>query len=258
MRFLTLVALTLSLAGCDLLEPPPDVPPPDGAVHPFGEGNGKVVFLSDLAAAQRIDVTLGGEPIGAVTRFVGCPAQVTTDDSLATAVRPAGTYEYSARSPTGLTWASTTVTVTEDALIRFVLYGRPSQYAVHLPDAIEGFPVTSPGSLDVFHATVQNPTDFRLRVTAPPVVQGDRVDVVANGVFVVRGALLGTSDLWFDLPVAPGPNYVALRLSQDEGGDGAPVQAVLYDGAQDLTSLYSFSTRLTQARWIGNNVRNAC
>ncbi|HEX8385157.1 MAG TPA: hypothetical protein VF576_03180, partial [Rubricoccaceae bacterium] len=63
-----LVALcALALPACDAVEGPPA-----GPSHPYGEGNGRIVVVSDLAAAQRIDVTLAGEPIGAVTRFAGC------------------------------------------------------------------------------------------------------------------------------------------------------------------------------------------
>lgn len=260
----------LMLSACDLVEvvppdePPPVEPPPAQPVHPYGAGNGKVVFLSDLAVAQRIDVTLGGEPIGAVTKFVGCPSRVTADDSLATAIRPAGNYQYSARSTTGTAWATSSVRIDEDGLNRIVLIGRPSAYALHLPSEIEGIPAATQND-DTFHLTT-NSSEARLMVTRPQAIQGDRIDVVHNGRVVARGAALGASDLSFDLALTPGPNYVAVRLSHDPDGDGARVNVDLSGGNGVAVRLhngtdYTFNQTprpLPSTRWVGKNVRHSC
>ncbi len=255
---LLLALLCATLPACDLLEPLPDEPPPGGATHPYGEGNGKVVFLSDLADAERIDVTLGGEPIGAVTRFTGCPGRVTTDDSLAVAIRPAGTYQYAAQSTTGLSWATSSVTVTADEIERVIFVGRPSRYAVHLPAEIEGFPVPR-ASTDTFHLTVRDASAVQLRVGAPTIVQGDRVDLMHNGDIIARDLPLGTSIRSFDIVLTPGPNYVAVRLSHDPDGDGSPALVALYEGDTRVGYLNNYDRSwLHTTNWAGLNVRYAC
>ncbi len=258
-RRLLLFTLCAALPACDLLEPLPDEPPPDGATHPYGEGNGKVVFLSDLADAVWIDVTLGGESIGAVTRFTGCPGRVTTDDSLAVAIRPAGTYQYAAQSTTGFSWGST-IRIDEDEVTRQVLIGRPSRYAVHLPAEIEGFPVAQ-ASQDYFHYTAGRASQ-RLAVSRPPVVQGDRIDIVHNGSFVARGVALAASEFSFDITLTPGPNYVAARLSQDADGDGARVSVQLDDADGYVGHVHrgagGADSPLRATRWSGINLRYQC
>lgn len=253
MRFLPLVALTLSLASCDLVEVvppdgPPVEPPPAQPVHPYGAGNGKVVFLSDLAVAQRIDVTLGGEAIGAVTKFVGCPSRVVADDSLATAIRPAGTYQYSARSTTGLTWASSSVRIDEDGLKRITFTGRPSQYGRNLPSELEGYPVTRSGG-DTFSSDFSG-SEQRLIIRRPNVVQGDRVDVVFNGTVVARGLALGTTNTEIPMSLLPGPNWYAIRLSHDPDRDGTSALFQLNANGTGYRSI--------ESSWSGANIRYSC
>lgn len=257
MHFLPFVLLALSLAACDIVEPG-DTPPPPPAIHPYGAGNGKVIFLSDLAAAERIDVMLAGEPIGAVTRFVGCPSQVTTDDSLAVAIRPAGNYQYTAQSATGLGWSASTVQIREDVVTRRVLVGRPSMYEFHAPGEIEGMPVFPSGAnADYFASTVTAPFAARIEISPPGVVQGDRFDLVVNGAFVVRGGLIGTAGYVHTPALRPGSNYVALRLSHDVGDDGTSAEIRFVDGSP-LTLSVSLSGWRASRQWEGFNVRYAC
>ena len=260
MRLLSALIATLcllALPACDLLELPPDVTPPDGASHPYGEGNGRLAFVSDLADAVRIDVTVAGESIGSITRSSGCPSTMRGDDGLATAILPAGRYQYTATAASGVAWGPTTITVEEDEETRQVLVGRPSDYALHLPDEFEGYPASTVGG-DIFLNTVWDPATPQIRVFRPAVAQGDRIDVVVNGIVVGRDLTLGVSDLWLELPLSPGPNWIAVRLSHDEGNDGAAVRTSVYDGDTYLFNVYSESTRVTAARWVGSNLRNAC
>lgn len=241
----------LTFTACDIVETD-DTPPPDPVTHPYGAGNGKVVFLSDLAGAERIDVTLGGESIGAVTRFVGCPSRVTTDDSLAVAIRPAGTYQYSAQSATGLQWSASPVHIRADEARRIVLIGRPSLYQNHYPSQLEGYPAAE-GNHDRFATTLTPSDPYRLVVTRPGVVQGDRIDVVVNGTAVVRGLALGTTDTEIPVTLRPGPNWLAARLSHDPDGDGTSAWVYLYrDNANYLR------TAVSASRWIGYNFRYDC
>lgn len=269
-RILLLAVTTaLALQACDLIEvvppdeppvvEPPVQPPPPAPVPPYGAGNGKVIFLSDLASASRIDVTLGGESIGAVTKFVGCPSRVTADDSLATAIRPAGTYAYSARAASGVVWQPTTTTISEDRVTRHVLIGRPSQYANHVPTAYSGYPANAVGG-DTFRNTLDAPAAPRLKITAPAIVDGDRIDVVLNGTVIGRGLLLGTTDVWLDLPLVPGPNWIAFRLSQDPDGQGFSIRATVNDGTRTLATVLTGGAAyfVYSREWLGVNLRNVC
>lgn len=255
LRPLLLILLgSLAFSACDVVEPdpPPVEPPPAVPAHPYGEGNGKVMFLSDLAAAQRIDVTLAGTPIGAVTKFVGCPSRVTADDSLATAIRPAGSYQYTAQSTTGITWPASSVRIDEDEITRFVLFGRPSRYANHFPTELEGYPTTA---VDEFRLTLSPEIVYRIVVRRPTVVQGDRIDVVINGMVVARGLALGTTDTEIPVSLLPGPNWYALRLSHDPDGDGTTARFRFELGPSGGTAtIYA----PVASAWGGANVRYAC
>jgi hypothetical protein len=59
----------------------------------------------------------------------------------------------------------------------------------------------------------------------------------------------------YALALQPGPNWVALRLSSDAGGDGSSAEArfVASDGV--LVPVHRLSST---ARWFGMNVRYSC
>lgn len=263
---LALVFLICTLAaGCDSGGDGPG-DPPEGSGPPFGAGNGKLVVLSDLSSAGQIDVVLAGESIGAVTRHVGCAADATTDDGFATAVRSAGTYELRAEGAAGDSW-SFDQEVVADELSRVVLRGAPSRYEHGLRPELAGLPVfvsndnggTVELPLDRYHAEVESGADpIRLRVVAPDVAQGDRIDILLNGELLADGVVLGPSELVYDLVLRPGANNVVARLSQDAGEDGTRAEVLLeWRNPSALIKTINFG-QLREGRWNGKNVLFRC
>ena len=157
-----------------------------------------------------------------------------------------------------------TATVQADRLLTVFLRGLPSQYAGSLPDSLAGVRVNATNSngspfglieRNVFHVATAAQR-LRLGVRRPTVVQGDRMDIVVNGAPVVTGLLLSTEDLSFDLPLVPGANYVAVRLSQDADNDGTTAYVQLYRGMSDtVVSALGFPYR---EFWSAKNVLSEC
>ena len=266
LRLVLASALCLFAAGCDAGggEAPSD--PPGNSGPPFGEGNGKLLVLSDLSAAGQIDVVLAGKPIGAVTRHVGCASDATTDDGFATAIRPAGTYELRAEGDGDLAW-SFDQEILADEVSHVVLRGAPSLYEHGLRPELAGLPVfvsndnggTVELPLDRYHAEVEaGASVVRVVVEPPEAAQGDRIDILFNGTPLAENVGLGPSGLAYDLTLRPGANNVVARLSQDEGNDGTSAEVVLeWRNPSALTRTIRFG-QLRDDRWNGKNVLYEC
>ena len=259
LRLLLVLGLGLiALPSCDLIEvvPPEDIPPPGEAFNPYGEGRGKVMIFSDLTAAERIDVSLGGEEIGSVRRFTGCYQDITDDDGLAVAIRPVGTYQVTARSTTGLTW-SFQKRIEEGEIAREVLVGPPSLYLLHLPNEIEGREVVNPADQFAFDTEL---TAMDIVVRPSSVVQGDRYDLVFNGRVLARDTPFGTMERAYSVQMQPGPNYAAVRLSTDVGSDGtsAGVYIVQTGGSSSDSAARQIGLLSSDLLWRGINFRHDC
>jgi hypothetical protein len=253
-RSLSVIGIILCFSACDiLLDDPPEKGSERIVQDPYGVGKGKVVFFSDLMDAEGITVSVADEEIGSISEFTECIGDIAATSGQASAVRPAGTYRYSAESRHGLSWSGT-VTVSRDEVSKAFLTGRPRDYSRRAPAAFQGLEVRF-ASEDQFHANWAGTGIADVIIRAPSVVEGDRFTIVLNGEVIAEDVIQSTSDVSIEVELKPGPNWIIARISHDAGFSGTNSDIVVRPrGTTGSMTL----PRPVVGDWRGRNFRHNC